>query len=118
MISDLFKTLVWDNLVKVAINKLFAALPSWATWGPFGTIISMVIIKAADFIYNELGEWIDVEQIAFKNNQLKKEFDNYYVNLKLIARENGELSDEFISARKDSQKHFFDFIQFGITRTP
>ncbi len=113
MISDLFKSLVWDALVNAAIKKLFAALPAWATWGPLGPFITHWLTKFLDNLYVELAEWIDVKEILFKNKLLEKEFVRHYVILKSVAKQFGENSDEFKKERLESQKHFFAFVQPG-----
>lgn len=59
---DLLKTLVWDNLVKAAIGRLFAAIP-FLGWGPIGYLIGFIVTKITDYLYEVMKEWYNVESI-------------------------------------------------------
>lgn len=112
-LKDLFKSLIWDSLVKVAIEKLIVAAP-FLSWGPLAPIFSFIITKITDVLYEQIIKFIDVEAIVFRDKILEQQYNNHYVNLKTVARDYGELSPEFEKAHEESQKYFSDFVRFNI----
>ena len=111
-IDQLFRSLVWDNLVKAAIKRVFMAVPFLAI-GPLGVITKFIIIKIANKIYEVLKETVDLQLIVFKNYRLKKEFDRASVMLKIIAQGKGVDSNEFKDAREIHKKRLSNFVRFA-----
>ncbi len=111
--EDLFKDLVWDNLVKAAMTKMFVAVPFLA-WGPIGGIIEHLFIKFAGKLYDVLKLELDVKSMVFKNKRLEKEFNRASVKLKIIARDKGINSEEFKKQRDLHKKQLADFVRFNI----
>ena len=111
-IEQLFKSLVWDNLIKAAIKKVFMAVPFLAM-GPLGKITVYLLTKFADKLYDVLHEQIDLQVIVFKNYRLRKEFDRASVKLKIIAKSKGIESNEFKDARELHKKRLSDFVRFA-----
>lgn len=111
-LENLFKSLVWDNLVKAAIKKIFVAAPFLA-WGPLGIVAKYVIGKIADKLYEALKEAIDMQRIAFRNKDLRKGYERASVTLRIIAQDRGIDSDEFKKAREEHKKNLAAFVRFS-----
>lgn len=113
--SDIFKSLVWNSLVKAATNALFAAVPFLA-WGPVGWLVNIIITKFADFLFAQAKEFIIFEAIQFRNKELQSKFDLASVELKLIAINKGVDSDDFKQARAKNVNDLSAFIRFDVAR--
>lgn len=113
--GELFKGVVWDNLVKAAIKRLFAAAP-WLSWGPLGWLTSFVIVYISDLIYEELSKFIDVQYVIFKNAQLRDQWAKTAVDLKAVALKSGIESEEFKKARHEQTEKFSEFVRFAVAR--
>lgn len=112
MIEGLFKALVWDALVKAAIARLFAAVPFLA-WGPVGFLVSHLLTKFADKLFEAASMAIAMEKIILTNEAHLKEYERASVKLKIIAREKGIESPEFKEARDAEKAALSKFVQFG-----
>lgn len=112
---DLFKELVWDNLVNAALIELFVAFPALG-WGPFGVFIRWLVHKYADKLYVASKTFLDIQRVVFKNEKLQREYDSASAKLKIIAHGNGINSDQFRSAREDAKKRLSEFVRFDIAR--
>lgn len=106
---DLFKDLVYDNLVKAAIERLFLAAPFLA-WGPFGVIVTHYLTKFANLLYEVTKTFVIVESIPIKNEALRKEYDRASVKLKIIAGEKGINSTEFKEARNADKENLLKLV--------
>ena len=113
LLKNLFKSLVWDNLVKTAISKVFIAVPFLAL-GPLGKLTSWLLTKFAKKLYLQFEEVVDLKHIVYLNKDLRKEFDRASVKLKILAREVGIESNEFKKARKEHEKQLAAFVHFNI----
>lgn len=111
-IGDLFKQLVWENITKAALNKLFAAIPA-LSWGPIGYFVTWFWGKLADYVYEEVKLYVNLEYIVFKNKILEKEFNLASVKLKIIARESGIDSEAFRSARDENKKALSNLVRIA-----
>lgn len=105
---DLFKDLLWDNLIEAAVLELFAAFPFLAIW-PLSTIIRILIGHFSNKLYAGINLFIDVSQIHWTNDTVRKEYDHRAVALKIIAVNHGIESREFKDART---KHKADLSKF------
>lgn len=110
--GGIFKSLVWDNLVKFAIQQLFLAVPLLG-WGPLGYIVSWVITFIADKLFIALKLAVDLEVIVLRNEEHKREYTLAAIQLKLIAKEKGLNSPEFKKAREKQQEALSRFIRFA-----
>jgi hypothetical protein len=113
-LGDLFKSMVFDKIVKKMIQSLFAKIP-FLGWGPIGTIVSMLLTKLANALYEALAMYIDFQIIAFKNKKLEEQFTTASVELYSAANQYGIDSAEFEMARKANDDAFFKFIEMGDT---
>lgn len=110
--TDTFKTLLWDVLVKELLQKLFVALP-FLSYGPLGALITKVLTYATNGLYDSVKLTVDIEQIVLKNAAHQKEFDRASVELKLIAQQKGSDSEDFKKARLAHQAILAQFVRFG-----
>jgi hypothetical protein len=106
---DLFKDLVFDTLVKAALQRLFSLVPLLG-WGPLGMVISFYLTKFADLLYSGVKEFVEVESIPIKNEALRKEFDRASVKLKIIAGGKGIDSPEFREARNADKENLLKLV--------
>lgn len=109
---DLFKDLIWDNLVEAAMIKLFVAFPFLNFW-PVNAMIRYIVLELTDGLYIAIDQYIDTAMIPLKNEALKKEFGHEQVKLKIIAGGNGIDSKEFKDARIKSRDRLRDFLRTG-----
>jgi len=111
-LSDIFKQLVWDALVKAALQQLFLAVPLLG-WGPIGYVVSWIAVYFTDKLYAVIKLVVDLEVIVLRNEIHKKEFAGAAVRLKLIAKAKGVDSEEFKKARDEQKEALSRFIQFA-----
>jgi hypothetical protein len=111
-LGDLFKALIWDNLVKAAVGRLFAAVPILA-WGPIGYVITWVATHFADKLYDSVKMAIALEAIAIRNEAHRRAYDRASVALKIIAQDKGINSPEFREARDANKRALAEFVRFA-----
>lgn len=114
--EDLFKDLVWDNIVKAAILQLHVIFPPIAIW-PLSVISTFYLTKFTDIIYFGIKLFIDVTTIKIKNVQLRDAYNVASVKLKLIALKKGIDSDEFKQQRIKDREALSMFARYNIART-
>lgn len=110
-----FKSLVWDQLVKLALSRLFAAVPLLG-WGPIGWVVSWAVNWVATKIFDAVKLFIELEAIVFRNKQAQKEFETASIKLRLIAMGSGEGSPEFLAAREEHKSALSKFVRFDSAR--
>ncbi len=110
--EDFFQVLIWDNLINVALVAFFAAAP-WARFWPLNALIRNVVLIMSGKLYALMKLTVDLEAIAFVNQQNKQLFDRQSVALKAIARGYGIDSPQYKNAREDAKASFAQFIRFN-----
>jgi hypothetical protein len=110
--GDLFKSLVWDWMVKAALGRLFAAAPFLA-WGPIGWIVTAVVDRYTGELYDLLHEFIDFKVIAFRNVELRDAFITAELKLKGIAQSYGIYSPEYKVAHEAERQDFARFVRIA-----
>jgi len=110
--SEIFKSLIWDSLVSLALKQLFKAIP-FLGWGPIGAIVSWFAFKFANMIFDHVEMFINFQLIAFKNEKLAKEYGAAAVTLKEIGESKGIESEEFKNARQAHKESLARLIKFG-----
>jgi len=113
--GDLFKDLVFDKLIDLALNKLFASIPALG-WGPIGWLVSYAVKKFATILYEEMGMHLAIQNIAFRNTVFEKEFRDASVRLKLVSRL-GVDSEEYKEALREAQNSMDNVIKFEPARS-
>lgn len=111
-LSQLFKDLIFNTLVKAALAKLFAAVPLLG-WGPIGWIVSLVVGKIAEWLFDNLAEAVNFEVIVLRKESLAKEYARQVLSLKQLAQTNGIDSEEFKAQREKAKVALAQFIHFA-----
>lgn len=114
--KDLFKDLVFDQIVEWSLKELFSLWP-FLGWGPVGLIVTHVITKYSEIFYNRLKGAIILQKIYFKNVDLQKAFDHESVKLKIISDSFDENSPEFLEAKENAKKVLSDFVHIDLDFT-
>lgn len=97
--SDPFKDLVWDSLIKAALSLIpFFSIPI------VGPLVGAFVGIFADKLYELIKDAINLQAIAFKNKKLEEEFNVAAVKLKLLANGQGIDSPAFLEAREEHKK--------------
>lgn len=107
---NLFKRLVWDNLVEAAFIELYAAFP-FLKVPPISWIIEPIIKHFLDAFYAGVSLFIVTEMIPIRNEALKVAYDREAVKLKIIAKNHGIESQEFLDAREKSKVGLSKFVR-------
>jgi hypothetical protein len=110
--GDLFKELIWSALKSLILSRIAALVP-FLVWGPVGVVTGFVVGKVLDLVYDAIGTFLALEGIRFKNESLQREFDSSSLKLKLIARDKGINSPEFLLARDEHKKKLSEFVKIG-----
>ena len=110
--GDLFKSFVWDAIVKLVVGRLIAMIP-FLGWGPIGIFTGWVVGIVMGWVYDAVKMAIDLQVIHFRNEEHQKAFDSASLKLKLIARDKGIHSPEFLIARQENAKALAVFVTFG-----
>lgn len=100
-VLDVFKDLVFDQLVKAAISYIVGLAP-FLSFGPIAFIIGKVVTYIAGILYAELKEAINFQVILLNNRSLHDKFVGAQIELKKLAMEKGIDSPEF---RVQREKH-------------
>lgn len=98
---DLFKELVWENIIFVAI-ELFIAKNPWLNVWPFRQILMWIgqgINEGLATVFQKLKVWADIQALILRKIELEKDFDRAAVTLKIVAQGAGIDSEEFKEAR-------------------
>lgn len=109
---EIFKALIWNNLVNLALARLVGAMPFLA-WGPVNAFVRWLAFKVSDAIFEELHLRVDLHQIVVKNEKLKKEYDRASIKLGLISRTEGRDSDEFKKAESEFKNSLADLVRYS-----
>jgi len=96
---DNFKDLVWDNLVRAALNELYVAFPVLAI-PPFSWVVEFIVDQLSSKLYIVAKEIWEVNDLILKNEQSSKAYERADVALKIIAKSKGIESQEFKDARE------------------
>lgn len=115
-LEGLYKSFVWDNILKGAMTMFYA-------WPPIGTfcafpLISIPLNIVTQFVWDKLFAvqklLVDLTDIKFINPIHQKAFDSASLKLKIASIEKGVSSDEYKAALKQEKIDFSKFI--GVTR--
>ena len=112
---DLFKILVWDSLIKAALASLFVALPFLNFW-PVSWLINYVVITYSDILYAGLKEFIKIEAIALRNENIERQYNISSSTLKILGTRFGIESQEFTDARAKNVDTMDNLVKFEFAR--
>lgn len=110
MNQDIFKSLIFDTLVKIAIEKIIALAP-WLSFGPISFVVSTVVTMIANKLYEVLKEVVNLELIILKNDAHQRAFISAAIQLKSVATKYGPDSMEFTEYREKHKKALSDLIR-------
>ena len=111
-IENIFKNLVWDNLITVGITAFFSYAPFLAVW-PLKPLITFILTKFADQIFAVVKLNIDLAAIELLNAEHKKEFTLAAIKLKSLEKDKGLNSVEYKTAREEAKLALSKFVMFG-----
>lgn len=114
-VLDVFKELVFDQLVKNIIAKIVGLAPFLA-WGPIAFIVTKVVTYLAGMVYDELKDAVNMKYIMLKNERYHAEFVAANGELRDIAKTKGIDSPEFKEAREKRKKTLADLARYDATR--
>lgn len=112
-LSEFIKDVAWAALVKLATQKLIAALP-FLGWGPMGWITGAVVGMVGSAVYDAMAEAFNLQMLNFNNEAYQRQYDSASVKLRIIARDFGTESEEFKKARKENAEALSRLIKFGM----
>lgn len=110
---DLFRTLVFDNVVDAAIIEYEGPLVATPI---VGTVIKEIEEKFADILYNKLGGQVVLASVLFVDIAHRKAFETASIGLKQIAIEHGLNSPEYKDAHEREKQALKKFGQFNIVQ--
>lgn len=112
VVEDVFKKIVWDNLVQGGLAYVFLQVPALNLW-PLRPVITSIVTMFADRLFAATKEAIDLEAIQFVNVEHALTYQAASVKLKILAHDRGTYSPEFIKARENAKQALSAFSQFG-----
>lgn len=110
---NLFKSLVWDSLVKKLIASILTKLMLTAT-GPLGWFVGTVVTKISDQLFVIFSMFADVSTIRLRNAIHQKQFDDASEKLGIVLAEHGPNSQEFQNAHAKEQDAFYNLITIKV----
>jgi len=113
--NSLFKDMVWTPAVRLALEHVIAS-SAILSWGPIGTIVTLVVIHFADIFYDFMAKVIDMKKSVFVNHKNQMAFDKASLELMELADTVGEDSEEFKRQREKTSKKFSDLVRSEIAR--
>lgn len=113
-VLDVFKSLIFDELVKVAIAKIIGLAP-FLSWGPISFIVGKLVTYIAGELYVLLKDAINFHVILLNNAQHHTAYIDAQIQLKNIAKEKGIDSDEFKAQRQKHAASLAKFIRYSGT---
>lgn len=111
-ISSLFKSMVWDVLLKRGIDILITSL-SISPQGILAVIITKLIIIVANKLYPIIVQMVRIESVVLTDEVHQKSFERAQLKLKIIAKEKGIDSQEFKDAREKEKETLYKLIKFN-----
>jgi len=118
---DVFKALVWDNLVTAGVKSL-ALIPyvgPFFAWGPISAVIQFLVETfITNPLYMGLQLVVDLDVIVLRNEEAQRTYEAASVSLKIVAGERGIQSQEFKDAREKHKQEMSQFTRFYPARAP
>lgn len=95
------------------LARVFQAVPLLG-WGPIGFVLTHIAVHFADRLYDGVVLFINVELIAYRNQEFQKTFERASTSLKIIARDCGIESKEFQDQRESSRRVLENLVRLRI----
>lgn len=112
--EKIFKTLVWDVVIKAGETALEAYVPVLAL--PVIKQLDEAAIGAiTDWVFSKLVLVVDIAAIRLTNELHQKAFDEAMVRLKLVSLSKGSDSEEYKKEIENAKIALSKFIRYGAT---
>lgn len=112
-VSPIFKSLVWDIIIKEAVAKAIALL-ALSPNGIVAVVVSHLLIMSTNWLYTFFEKVVKVGEIKLNNDIHQREYEKASTKLKIIAISKGINSDEFKDQRKIEHDKLFDAVIYRI----
>lgn len=109
--ADILKSLVWDNIIKIALTDLLVA---WglASGGLEATMVSYVFTLVANGIWKAVLMLLNIGTIKLLSDVHQKAFDDASEKLAIVEKEFGPQSQQYKDAHEKEKSAFYDRIAF------
>lgn len=114
MLELFFKELIFDNLIKASLQRLFLKIPLLG-WGPFGIIITYFANKYGEIFFEEMKTIIVIKKIIITNSAFESAYHKATLKLKVYSQNYGVDSVEYQRVKDEAKKSLADLVQFIIT---
>ena len=111
--DGIFKSLVWDVLVKSIIARLIIAL-SISPQGFLALTLSKIVTSLAEKIYPTVIRLVKISSIKFKDEIDQRAYEKAALLLSVVAIEKGINSDEFKKQRDIEHSKQAELVIFNI----
>lgn len=111
-LGSIFKSLLWDSLVRAGLQRLFTAVPLLG-WGPLGTVITWAVFHFSDQLYETWDTAVDLKAIALKKEEHRKAFDRASIELWMIAKTEGVDSPDYKRVREQHKIDLSRLVHYG-----
>ena len=112
--DDFRKELILDKLVKAALKRLFLKIPALG-WGPIGYIVTFIVTKVAELIYDEMKLVMELKKIEFTNSKFQEEYARRTLKLKVFTENYGVNSPEYLEVKREAKEALADLVEFNVT---
>lgn len=107
--EQIFKSLVWDNLVKAELTSLYASSTILTFFKPLIDAIMTVITNS---LFSNFKTYIDLGAVQLLDSQAESTFRTASITLAILAHDKGVNSDEFKKARENAKSALSTFIRY------
>jgi len=111
---DLFKTLVFDQIVNTLTSAIIGLAP-WLSLPFFSFIVRKTVKWISEKLYEQLSQFINFEVILLRNAEYHREYISACIALNGIAKTLGIDSPEFKVARNEHKKALAKFVRYSGT---
>lgn len=108
-VEEIFKSLVWDSVIKGWLTALYASSPIAAFFKP---AIDLAVKMIGDLFFSKIRLVVDIGAIKLLDEQANAAYRKASVTLAVIAHDKGIDSNEFKNARENAKQALSDFVRF------
>lgn len=112
--EKIFKTLVWDVVIKAGETALEAYVPVLAL-PVIKQLDEVAIGVVTDWVFSKLVLVVDIAAIRLTNELHQKAFDDAMVKLKILSQEKGPESQEYKDELEKAKLALSKFVRYGAT---
>lgn len=113
-VLDSFKSLVFDPLVKVAIDKILLKV-TFLAWGPLAFLFTKLVVWISDLLYAEFREVINIGTIRVMNAEHQMAYEKASIEEYMVSKDKGINSPEFRKARDENKKRLAKFVHYVVS---